>query len=350
MLSVVMLVSTITAPAPAGPALPRRHDDPTAVVRLDPSRREVVVTAGPFSVHAMPPGMKHEEMDMMDDHNTPLIRFEWPVDGWFRGFAIDIVDSTGKPVERRTVHHLIAINFDRRQLLYPSYERIFGIGQETEDAYIPKSIGVPMKAGNKLGMYLAWANETGKDLEGVQVRLRLAYSPTNLTPRPLDALPIYMDVNLTVGKGNEFDVPPGKSEKAWEFTPPVSGHLLGVGGHIHDYGVAVRLEDAESGKVLTEVKATRAPDGKVIKIGRRLFAVSGEGIHMKAGHRYRVVGVYDNPTGKLIKLGAMAHMVGLYTPDDYSKWPALDLTDATLQDDLAYLDEMGGGAHHHHDQ
>jgi hypothetical protein len=339
MLSVVMLASLIAPPG---------ADDPArATVELDKSRHEVVVTAGPFSVHAMPPGMKHEEMDMMDDHNTPLIRFEWPVDGWFRGFAIEIVDADGKPIARRLVHHLIAINFDRRQLLYPSYERIFGAGQETEDAYVPKSIGVPMKTGTKLGMYMAWANETGKDLEGVRVRLRLAYSPPNLNPRPLDALPIYMDANLTVGKGNEFDVPAGRSEKSWEFSPPVSGRLLGVGGHLHDYGAGVRLEDAESGKVLTQITATRTPDGKVTKIGRKLFAVAGEGLRLKAGHRYRIVGMYDNPTGELIKNGAMAHMVGLYVPDSYAKWPALDLTDPTLQDDLAYLDEMGAGGHHH---
>ena len=133
-----------------------------------------------------------------------------------------------------------------------------------------------MKPATKLGMYLAWANETGKDHEGVQVRLKLAYSPTNLNPRPLDALPICMDVNLTVGKGNTYDIPAGKSEKSWEFTPPVSGRLLGVGGHMHDFGVAVRLEDAETGKVLSQIVSTRTPDGKLLKIGRRLFGVTGD--------------------------------------------------------------------------
>ena len=64
-------------------------------------------------------------------------------------------------------------------------------------------------------------------------------------------MPIYMDVNLTVGGSNTFDVPPGKSTKSFEFTLPVGGRLLGVGGHMHDYGVRVRLEDAETGKVIT---------------------------------------------------------------------------------------------------
>jgi len=339
MLSVVMMLTLAAAPV--------RDSVPEARVTLDQGKREVVVTAGPFTVHSMPPGMKHEEMDMMADHNTPVIRFEWPVEGWFRGFAIEIVDAAGKPIDRRLVHHLIAINFDRRQLLYPSYERIFGIGQETEDAFIPKSIGIPMKPATKLGMYLAWANETGKDLEGVQVRLKLSYSPPNLNPRPLDALPIYMDVNLTVGKGNTFDIPAGRSEKSWEFTPPVSGRLLGVGGHMHDYGVAVRLEDVQSGKVLSQIETSRTPDGKVTRIGRKLFGVTGQGLLLKAGRKYRVVGVYENPTGQTIVKGAMAHMVGLYVPSDYSKWPALDLTDESLQDDLAYLSEMGNKGHKH---
>ncbi len=339
MLSVVMMLTLASAPI--------RDSVPVAQVRLDQARREVVVTAGPFTVRSMPPGMKHEDMDMMADHNTPLIRFEWPVEGWFRGFTIEIVDASGRPIERRLVHHLIAINFDRRQLLYPSYERIFGIGQETEDAFVPKSIGIPMKPATKLGMYLAWANETGNDLEGIQVRLRLSYSPPNLNPRPLAALPIYMDVNLTVGKGNTFDIPAGRSEKSWEFTPPVSGRLLGVGGHMHDYGVAVRLEDAETGKTLSQISTTRTPDGKVTRIGRRLFGVTGQGLLLKAGRKYRVVGVYDNPTGQTLVNGAMASMVGLYAPSDFSKWPVLDLTDESLQDDLAYLSEMGNKGHKH---
>ncbi len=336
----VLLVSALAS-------TPVRDSTPVARVRLDASRKEVVVSAGPFSVKAMPPGMKHEEMGMMEDHNTPVIRFEWPVDGSFRGFAIAIVDKDGKAVDRKMVHHLIAINFDRRQLLYPMYERIFGIGSETEDASIPKSLGVPVTAGTKMGMYLAWANESGQDVEGAQVVLTLSYSPTNLNPRPLAALPIYMDVNLTVGKGNEYDVPVGRSEKAWEFTPTVGGRILGVSGHMHDYGVAVRLEDVASGKVLTTVNAKRKPDGKVLSMERRLFGVAGEGLKLRAGRRYRVVGVYENLSGALIKNGAMAHMVGLYVPDDFKKWPALDLSDETLQDDLAYLGEMGNKGHKH---
>ncbi len=323
-------------------------DDPRAQVRVDSARREVIVTAGPFHVAAMPPDMKHEDMEAMDDHSTPLIRFEWPVAGWLRGFRIDVEDGAGRPVDRRVIHHLIGINFDRRQLLYPAAERIFGIGRETEDMSVPKSIGVPMQPGFKMGMYMAWQNETGVDLHDVQIRIRFEYSPPNLNPRPVSTLPLYMDVNLTVGGSNTFDIPAGKSEKAWEFTMPLDGRLIGYGGHLHDYGVGVRLEDVKSGNVLGQVKATLADDGKITKISRSLPGVRGDGIRLRAGRRYRVVGMYDNPTGAIIPRGAMAHITGIFAPDDLSQWPVVDLTNEQMQDDLASLNEMGKGGGHKH--
>ncbi len=322
--------------------------DASVRVQVDSAKKDVIVTVGPFQVAAMPPGMKHSDMENMDDHSTPVLRFDFPVTGWLRGFRVEVVDGKGNPVDRRIVHHLIGINYDRRQLLYPAVERLFGIGRETEDMSVPRSIGVPMKAGNHLGMYIAWQNETGHDLADVQVRMILAYSPSNLNPRPVNALPLYMDVNLTVGGTNEFDVPSGRGEKAWEFTMPLSGRLLGFGGHLHDYGKLVRLEDVETGKVVATVTATRSPEGKVLKLSRSLPGVSGDGIALKGGRKYRVVGVYDNPAGQAVS-AAMAHMTGIFAPDDMSKWPALDLSDPVLQDDLASLDETGAkaGAHEH---
>ena len=188
-----------------------------------------------------------------------------------------------------------------------------------------------MKPGMDLGMYVAWHNDTGKDLQGVYMKLTMLWTPKNQNPQPVNAMPIYMDVNLTVGGSNTFDVPPGKSEKAHEFTLPVSGRLLGVGGHLHDYGVRVRLEDAEIGKVLTEVVATRDSAGKVSKVSRKLFGVTGDGLKLKADHRYRVVGEYDNPTGRDPDQGRHGpHGPVSSLPDDMSDWPKIDRVEPRL--------------------
>ncbi len=345
-----MLWSLILAASLAG--LDKTPRVPTVSVTVDSSRHELTVTSGPFDLPNMPPMDDHAMMDLGMSHDTRLQHFEWPVNGWFRGFRVELVDRHGRAVPAHVMHHMIMVNFSRRQLLYSAAERLMGTGTETGEVSVPKTIGVPMKPGMSLGMYIAWHNDTGQDLEGVQLKLIMLWTPKNQNPQPLNALPIYMDVNLTVGGHNTFDVPPGKSNKAYEFTLPVGGRLLGVGGHMHDYGSSVRLEDAETGKVLTQVKAERDAQGKLVKVSRKLFGVSGEGLRLKPRHRYRVVGEYDNPTGKLRVKGAMASMVGLFVPDDMKRWPAIDPRDPTYQRDLASLEVRGAATEpmegHHH--
>ena len=344
-----MLWSSILVAALAGG---QGQPAPTVTVAVDSARKELTITAGPFDLPNMPPMDDHAMMDFGQSHDTPIQQFDWPIDGWFRGFRLELTDRNGKPVPRDVIHHMIMVNFSRRQLVYPAVERLMGAGTETGDLSVPKTIGVPMKPGMKLGMYVAWHNDTGQDLEGVQLKVVMLWTPKNQNPQPVNSLPIYMDVNLTVGGSNTFDVPPGVSEKAHEFTLPVSGRILGIGGHLHDYGVGVRLEDVESGKVITTVRATRDSAGKVSKVSQKLYGVSGEGLKLKANHRYRVVGVYDNPTGKTLVRGAMAHMAGLFVPDNMDDWPKIDPSNAEYQRDMAALQVRGttadgSGGHQH---
>ncbi len=333
----LLLATALTGAAPA----PVR-DDPTVRVTVDSARHEVIVVAGRWDLPNMPP-MAAAMHDHGASHDTPVQQFSWPVDGWFRGFKLEVRDQGGRKLPRRIMHHLIAVNYDRRQLLYPAAERLFGAGTETDDATVPASIGVPLARGTNLGFYVAWHNDTGEDLTGVELTMTLEYSPANLNPRPLDVLPLYMDVNLTVGGSNSFDVPPGRSEKGYEFTLPLGGRLIGYSGHLHDYGVGVRLEDVETGKVVARVTATRDREGKVSRVSRSLPGIRGAGVRLKANHRYRVVGTYDNPTGATLVNGAMAHIAALFAPDNVKAWPAVDLADPTFQTDLASLELRGAG-------
>ena len=334
--------SVLAAMLVTGPGLPA--PDSGVTIEVDSARKELTITAGPYDLPNMPPMEDHAMMDLGLSHDTPVQQFAWPIEGWFRGFRISLTDAKGNEVPRDVIHHMIMVNFSRRQLVYPAAERLMGVGTETDDVAVPKSIGVPMRPGMKLGMYVAWHNDTGKDLEDVYLKVTMLWTPKNQNPQPVNSLPLYMDVNLTVGGSNTFDVPPGKSEKAHEFTLPVGGRLLGVGGHLHDYGVRVRLEDAKTGKVITTVAATRDTAGKVEKIGHRLFGVTGDGLKLEANHPYRVVGEYENPTGETLVRGAMASMVGLFVPDDLADWPVIDPSNPEYRRDMASLQVRGDGA------
>jgi hypothetical protein len=334
----IVLATTLLLQAPAVPA-------PFAV-RVDSTHHEVVITAGPYRVPAMMEGMSHGDMEHMEGLETELRRFDWPVNGWLRGYSIAVQGAGGRVLPRRLLHHLIMANFDRRQLVYAAYERLMGAGQETADVKVPRTIGVPLRAGDKLGAYLMWDNQGSEDIDSVYLVIHMLYTPTNQNPRPVDALPIYLDVNLTVGGDDVFDLPPGRTTKSHDFVLPVGGRLLAAGGHLHDYGRSVRLIDVASGRTLVQLDAVRDAQGEVLDIPRKLFGVRGAGLRLEAGRTYRVVGEYDNTSGALIPDGAMAHIVGIFVPDDLSKWPKLDPNDPSLAADLADLNSLGrpGGA------
>lgn len=342
----LLLAASLAAPttAPAPPVLLRRRDDEVrVVVTVDSAKKLVRVKAGPFHLPNMPHMDDHGMMDMGTGAMTPVYHFTWPVEGWLRGFDSGVEDSLGNKLPKKLMHHMIGVNYSRRQALYPAAERLFGAGAETADATIPATIGVPMKPGMDLGFYIMWHNETGKDLDGVYMTVDLKYSPKNISPRPVEVLPLYMDVNLTVGGSNVYDVPPGRSEKSWDFTFPMDGRLLGYGGHLHDYGVNVKLMDLTSKKIIAQVKAQTAKDGTVTGVSRSLPGVSGEGVRLRAGRQYRVIALYDNPTGKVLKNGAMAHITGIFAPDKPADWPAINESDPEYQKDLASLEAMGSG-------
>src|SRR5919202_1263873 len=189
------------------------------------------------------------------------------------------------PPPRVSVHHLIAVNFDRRQLVYPAVERLFGWSKETDAVKLPKGVGVPLEPGERLGVYASWHNDTGRDIAGAYLRVTLLWTPRRSNPTPV--LPLYVDVNNVIGGLTTFDLPPGKSTQRYEFTLPVGGRLIAAGGHLHDYGVAVRLEDAETGKVLVRLKAKHDRDGHVTKVGRFIFGFGADALPLAANHRYR---------------------------------------------------------------
>jgi hypothetical protein len=154
----------------------------------------------------------------MKGHYTPLYKFIWPVDGWVRGFDVELYDSTGQKLNRRLLHHITLLNFDRRQLISPYVERLFAFGNETKSVMVPKTVGVPMSNGFHMGMYMAWNNTTEHDMAGTYLHVRLYWMPKNMNPQPTSVLPVALEVRK--GESGPYTAPPGVSTKSFEFTLP----------------------------------------------------------------------------------------------------------------------------------
>ncbi|RMH12216.1 MAG: hypothetical protein D6701_13820 [Gemmatimonadetes bacterium] len=348
MLTLFAALAVQAPPAPVVPlaVVPPAHD-PVLTVTVDSTTNEVVVRAGPFELPAPGGGGHQHEGGAMDmnaggghDHSqhvrTPVMRIDWPVEGWMRGFSFTLTEPDGTKIPSEILHHFVAVNFERRQLVYPVVERLFAVGQETESLLLPPIIGVPLTKGNDLGFYAMWANTLGRDLE-VNLELRIPFLPSDAPPR-FEVLPLYLDVNNVIGETSTFDLLPGVSTHSWEFTVPTAVTVLAVGGHLHDYGSWVRLEDAETGEVLVQVNAERDEAGHVLGVERKEL-INGPGLRLEPGKRYRIVGAYDNPTDEAFPEGAMAHLMGIVVPDDPAAWPSIDPSNRWYQLDLAGLPE-----------
>jgi hypothetical protein len=316
-------------------------DGPDAPVHTVVQKHAVVITLGPCVVPALGsmdmPGMDMSNMAMMGSgpgHEDVRVHFRWPADVWMRSFDLKLFDQNHHQLNQpTTMHHMELLNFDRRQVIYHMVERTFGLGEETSGAKVPKTVGLPLEAGMDMGLYVMWNNHTDRPLEGVTLQLTIDYSPRNLAPRPTIVLPFKADVNIHPGAGDAYDLPPGGGSKSAVFTMEVSGRLLAVGGHLHDYGKELRLEDAATGKVLARVNAQRRPDGTVTGVSHGFYGIVGRGPHLIAGRRYRLVAVYQgSPRDSII--GAMGLMGGIIAPDHYSEWPKLDRTDPDYLIDL----------------
>lgn len=329
-------VLLLVVATPTGSHAQRAPNEPPApvAVELDSSYRQVVVTVGPFRV---PAGMAMDHNDpmmmaMMQD--SCIAQFVWPRSALFHGLRLELLDASGAPLPRSLLHHLMINNFDRRELVYPRMERIVGFGQETENMSVPATIGMPMVRGHRVALVVMWDNDSGHDFDSVRMRLTFKLNPRRQSPAPMAVLPFMADVALVLGGMNVFEVPPGGITRDFEFTVPVSGRLLAVGGHLHDHGAWIRLDEAATNHEIATVHAINDRDGHVVGMSRQVLALLGAGPHLRAGRRYRLSVRYENPTNEPL-FGMMGLMGGLFAPDDMRAWPAVDRSSPEYLADLA---------------
>ena len=229
---------------------------PILRIRVDSSRHQVVLTVTPIDLSAGHGAEPHASIHAGGE--LPLLRFLWPVDGWARGASLRLSAEGGTALPRAILHHINLINFGRRQLFYPIAERLLAMGPETEDIRLPATVGVPVAIGMPMGLVAAFHNPGHEPVNSITLELRIDYAPANQVPRPISVFPAYLDVQNPVAHDIDFDLPAGASIWTADFTIPISGRIIGAGGHLHDYGIVpgggVALLRAQS--CLDRVKAS----------------------------------------------------------------------------------------------
>jgi len=133
----------------AGPGVIAPADSARLEVAVDSSAKEIILTIGPFNLPDRTGEDAHDHSGA--GHDTPVYHFAWPIEGWLRGFHLQAMDSEGNVLPQRIVHHMIVVNFDRRQLVYPAAERILDPGPKRRATCCPRALAYPCVPGATWG-------------------------------------------------------------------------------------------------------------------------------------------------------------------------------------------------------
>jgi len=303
------------------PELPLTETDRVRTADLaDENVYEIVI--GPVE---LPSGMPHLRL--------PIQIADVDVNGWMRGFSWEIRNADGEKLPDDLLHHVNLIDPDRRSLFSPIARRLMAAGRETVNVMLPRTLGIPLGSDTRLMVAAMFANDTGHDHEEAYLHVQLHYAEEGGSLiRPQPVFPFYMDVMGPVGR-KDFPVPPGRTVQGWEGSPAIDARIIGIGGHLHDYAVALRLIDVTTGEVLWETEPIATESGHVESLPVEHLWKTG-GVEIRKDHTYRAEVVYENPLDRPAPGRGMGVVAGIVAAPEDAPWPEFERTDP------AYLEDM----------
>jgi len=340
MWAVLLLIALLVGRPPRDPG---PETLPRATVLVDSRAHQLVIQLPPVDVPAA--GSGGEAMV-----GLPLCQVLVPVDASLHGSRVAVVDESGRPLPHEMLHHFNLSDPDHRELFLPIGLHLLAMSRETPTITVPRLLfGLPLARGQRLIAGAMLANRSDVAYRRVQVRLVLRYVPGG-RPWPLyRTYPWAIDVQYPLGRpptgSKAFDLAPGRTERFWEGSPAIPGTILGLGGHMHDYGVSLELKDMTTGTVLWRGAPVTDAAGRVITFPlARFYNWRRLGVRVVPAHRYRLTAVYENRTGRSIRDGGMGAVAGLFVPDRGAEWPPVDTRDTLYQQDLAATIRSGSVA------
>jgi hypothetical protein len=287
----------------------------TLDAKTNAAAHTITLRVGPMTLPA--------HTDHMKMPQPPDLVWEIPMDGWLLAYHPKLVDASGNAVPGTVLHHVAFWNENRADFLCPNKEEhIFGAGSEMTDWAEMPGYGYRVEKGDKIRIETMMYNPTETSYDKTYLEVVISYqdaSATTTAPRKT-VYPAWMDV--TSCGNSAYDLLAGKSEKSGTVTVKYDGLLLGVGGHLHDYGREVVLKDVTRKETVATLDAKVDEKGHLEAVPVKLFVQEG-GYKFGAGDVLKVSALYDNPTGKMLHDGAMGIAVGYFAPADDAKMAAL---------------------------
>lgn len=244
-----------------------------------------------------------------------------PFDGWLVAFHPRLVDAAGIAEPGKLLHHVAFWNTARPDFLCRNkLEHVFGAGGEMNDWPALPGFGYRVAKGSRIRVNTMFSNPTGTAYPKTYLEVRIEYRRDAPDAAPLHSVyPAWIDVMGCRDSG--YDLKPGQNVTTGQIAVPYAGVLLGVGGHLHDYGRQLVLEDVTRKSQVAELDAQSDSAGALLSMPIVQFPAPG--YRIEKGEVLRVTATYDNPTRKHLVEGAMGIVVGYFLPEDDAQLAAL---------------------------
>src|SRR5712664_1772987 len=283
--------------------------------KVDSNAHSVTLRMGPMNLPA--------NTDHMKMPQPPDLIWAVPFEGWLLGYHPRLADSNGNTIPGTTLHHTAFWNENRADFLCPNKEEhIFGAGSEMTDWAELPGYGYHVQKGDRIRIETMMYNPTATSYDKVYLEVVIPFQAAGdgADPARKNAYPAWMDVASCGNSG--YDLPAGESTKSGTVTVKYDGVLLGVGGHLHDYGRQVVLQNSSRKETVATLNAKADAEGRLESVPVKLFLQEG-GYRFSANDVLKISAAYDNPTGKLLRDGAMGIAVGYFVPANDKAMAAL---------------------------
>jgi hypothetical protein len=295
--------------------------------KTDSNSHTITLRVGPMN---LPANTSHMKMPQPAD-----LIWSIPMNGWLLAYHPKLVDAEGNSVPGTVLHHVAFWNENRSDFLCPNKEEhIFGAGGELTNWTLIPGFGYRVEKGDRIRVETMIHNPTATAYDRVFLEISIPYLD-DASPAPVkNFYPAWIDV--AVCGSSSYDLPAGPSKKVGTVPVKYSGILLGVGGHIHDYGQQLTLEVSSAKQPVAVLNTKLDAQGRLLEVPVVTFFQTG-GFPIAEGDKLSVTSTYNNLTGKLLRGGAMGIVVGYFVPQDSSALAALRHPPKSATGDIAEM-------------
>jgi hypothetical protein len=271
-------------------------------VTQDATKQEVVAKLGPLNLPA------HTDHHAMAQPAAQMLTI--PFDGWITAYHPSLVDDTGRPLPGRMLHHVAFWNTRRSDFLCPNKEEhIFGAGGEMNDWPALPGFGYRVHKGDKIRVTTMFHNPTDESYPRAWLVVRMEYQPESASLKSV--YPAWFDAKKC--GDSSFPVQSGGMTLNASIPLNFSGRLLGVGGHMHDYGEQLVLSDTTRNEEIANLHSTLDEQGRIKHMPITVFLDRG-GFPLRKGDEVAVQAKYASPREPNAE--GMAIVVGYFLPDN----------------------------------